>query len=66
MEYLSNPYIAGMLSGIATAAVVDFHAFKSWQTWHELASYDWSTAGFRLFQGAITGLLTALGIAGLS
>ena len=65
-QYLANPYVAGALSGLAAAAVVDFGAFKTWKSFNDAATYDWKTASWRWLQGAITGLVAALGIEGLS
>lgn len=64
--FIANPYVAGALSGLAAAAVVDFGAFKTWKSFEEAAAYDWTLAAWRWGQGAITGLVAAFGIQGLS
>ena len=70
MEYLAlawhwlftNPIGRGMVAGVATAAVVDYGAFRTWKKWSDLAEYDWPTALFRWVQGAIVGALTGFGL----
>lgn len=66
MEILSNIYVAGALSGLLAAAVVDIGAFRSWKSVNEAIAYDWTTAAWRWFQGAVSGALMAAGVAGLS
>ncbi len=65
-EVLANKFVAGALTGLLAAAVVDFGAFRSWKNFNEAYSYDWPTAGWRWFQGAVSGLLTAAGIGAIS
>lgn len=60
MEWLQNPLVRGMLTGVLSAAAVDFAAFRSWKSWHEAATYGWATASFRWAVGALIGLLTTL------
>lgn len=62
-EILSNSIVAGALTGIAAAAVVDVAAFRSWKNADEALRYDWKTAAWRWFQGAVSGAMVALGIA---
>lgn len=64
--FFAHPLARGIMTGVIAAAAVDFGAFRSWKSWNEAASYDWRTASFRWFQGAIIGLLTSLGFNGLS
>jgi hypothetical protein len=52
----------GALSGALAAAVVDFHAFTTWKSFHDAATYNWSTASWRWLQGAITGALVGGGM----
>ena len=61
----SMKVLAGALSGLVAAAAVDFHAFKTWQSFSDAKSYNWSVAAFRWLQGAIMGGLAALGLAGV-
>jgi hypothetical protein len=59
---LALPVVKGALAGALAAAVVDFQAFRAWQSWHDIVDYRWSTASFRWLQGAIVGAVTALGL----
>lgn len=63
--YLHNPIVAGVITGIVSAAATDLHAFKSWHSFNDARSYDWGVAAFRWFQGAILGGLSALGLSAL-
>lgn len=65
-ELMANPLIAGMVTGLVTAAAADFAAFKSWQSFDDARKYSWSIAAWRWFQGAVIGLITSAGLAGLS
>lgn len=62
--FLSHPIVRGALSGALAAAGADFHAFKSWQSFHDAAVYSWATAAFRWFQGAVLGGVMAAGLGG--
>lgn len=66
MEILHNPYVAGIITGVISAAAVDIAAFRSWKSFDDAANYSWSTAAWRWFQGAVLGLLSAAGLAGLA
>ncbi len=69
IEFLHHPIVIAMLkgagSGAVSAAWIDLLAFKSWKCWHDAAVYDWSTASWRWFQGAVVGALTAAGFAAI-
>lgn len=65
-EVLANPLVAGVIAGVISAATVDIIAFRSWKNLDEAKAYSWNIAMWRWFQGAVSGLLTGLGIAGLS
>lgn len=56
--------LAGAVSGLLAAAAVDFHAFKTWQSFSDVKSYQWQVAAFRWVQGAVMGAMAALGLAG--
>ena len=56
---------AGAACGVASAAMIDFAAFRSWKKWDDALVYDWRTASFRWVQGAVVGMVTALGLVGL-
>lgn len=62
MDWLQMPIVRGALAGVLAAAAVDFAAFRSWKSFNDALSYSWSTAAFRLLQGAVTGALTSLGL----
>lgn len=57
--------IRGGATGILSAAAVDFAAFRTWKSWHDLAVYDWQVAGWRWFQGAVMGAATGAGYGAL-
>jgi hypothetical protein len=59
---LQNPLFRGAVSGLLAAAVVDFHAFLTWKSAHDVATYDWGTATFRWAQGAVAGAFAAAGL----
>jgi len=51
----------GALSGFASAALVDFAAFRSWKSVQEAREYSWGLAAWRWFQGAVIGAVMATG-----
>lgn len=59
---LENRLVAGAMTGLMAAAVVDIGAFRSWKTVDEAIAYDWRTALWRWFQGAVVGMLAAAGL----
>lgn len=59
---LHSPIAHAALAGALTAAAVDFQAFRTWHTFHDFVSYNWGTALFRWFQGAVIGAATAAGV----
>lgn len=59
---LAHPVGQAILVGAAGAAAADYAAFRNWKRWHDAVLYDWTTATFRWFQGALTGLVTGLGL----
>jgi hypothetical protein len=63
---LHHPISRGAVAGLVAAAVVDFHAFMTWKQFDDLKQYDWGTALFRWFQGAITGAMTGAGFTAVS
>lgn len=56
------PWVSGALTGLMSAAAIDFRAFQSWKSFHEAAIYDWQTAGWRWLQGAVVGAMSGLGL----
>lgn len=65
-ELFTHPVIRGALSGLLSAAAVDFAAFRKWQSFDELLTYNWKLAAWRWFQGVVVGGLVALGLGGMS
>lgn len=61
-QYLQHPIVVAALSGAIAAARVDFHAFKSWQSFDDASKYSWKTALFRWLQGAIVGAVMGAGL----
>jgi hypothetical protein len=59
---LRHPVAKGAIAGALTAAWVDYGAFRKWQSWKDVADYDWAVASWRWFQGAFVGALTGLGL----
>lgn len=66
LDFLHNHIVQGAISGVTAAAVVDFAAFRNWKSFHDAATYDWGTAAWRWFQGAVVGAATAAGFGALS
>lgn len=56
-----NPIVRGAAMGALGAASADIAAFRSWKSFHDAATYQWSIAAFRWFQGAAVGVLTSAG-----
>lgn len=63
--WLHTPIGKAAIAGSLTAAAIDFKAFRTWKTWHDVATYSWSTATFRWCQGAIVGMCAAAGFQAL-
>lgn len=53
--------VQGAVTGMATAGLVDFAAFRSWKSFDDARQYDWGIALWRWFQGAVVGALTGFG-----
>ena len=66
MKVLSNPIVHGALLGWATAAKIDYDAFKRWQNWHDAAEYGWGVATWRWVKGAAIGAVGSAGLGLLS
>ncbi len=60
--FFANPVVKGAIGGALAAAVVDFHAFNGFTDWSNLKSFNWATASFRWFQGAVIGAAAAYGL----
>lgn len=63
---LHLPLVRGALTGWLAAAVVDFSAFRSWQSFNDAYAYDWPKAAWRWLQGAVSGFLGAAGLDAVS
>ena len=63
LTILGNPLVKGALTGFASAAIVDLHAFRTWKQASDVAQYDWGTAALRWAQGVVSGVLVAGGLA---
>lgn len=68
MDYsaiLHSAAVQGAITGAVAAAGVDFHAFRTWKSFNDVATYSWSTAAFRWLQGAVLGAVasTTIGLA---
>lgn len=61
-SWIALPVVKGALAGWASAALVDLAAFRSWKSFHDAAVYDWQTAAWRWFQGAVVGALSSAGL----
>ena len=62
MNPMAWKMVTGAASGLGAAALVDFAAFRSWKSFNDVAAYNWQIAAFRWFQGAVTGVVAALGV----
>ena len=56
-----SPIVHGARIGWVTAAHVDYSAFLSFGTWKDAATYNWGTASFRWFKGALGGAIMGAG-----
>lgn len=62
---LHHPIMKGTLVGILSAASVDYAAFRSWKSFHDVHDYAWGLAVFRWCQGAVVGALSSAGLGAL-
>lgn len=62
MDLLLHPIVKGALGGLLVAARIDYEAFKGWKSFDDATAYDWKTAGFRWFRGALIGACLAGGL----
>jgi uncharacterized membrane protein len=51
--------VHGALAGFLAAASVDYHAFTTWKSFHDAATYNWNTAALRWVQGAAAGVVAS-------
>jgi hypothetical protein len=65
-EFFANTYVRRALVGAGGAAVADLHAVFALGGWKNFARYDWGTASWRWFLGALTGLGLGAGVSALS
>lgn len=59
---LAIPAVRAGAAGAVSAALIDFAAFRHFQSWHDLAVYDWGVASFRWTAGFATAAVTSLGL----
>lgn len=52
----------GALSGLLAAVMVDYAAFRTWQSFEAAKSYNWSVAIWRWLQGAVSGAVAGAGL----
>lgn len=62
MDWVHHQLVHGALTGLVAAAAVDYRAFLAWRDVHDALTYSWSTALWRWFQGAVSGLVAAAGL----
>ncbi|MCR4300865.1 MAG: hypothetical protein NUV51_04580 [Sulfuricaulis sp.] len=55
--FIASPLTKAAVAGLIASALLDFQAFRAWKSWHDFAVYQWGTALFRWFQGAVIGLV---------
>lgn len=60
-NFLKHPVVAGAVSGLVGAMLVDYSEFRKWKNLDDAVAYDWATASWRWFQGLVGGALAALG-----
>ena len=64
-QAMHTPAGRGALTGLLSAAAVDYAAFRSWDDWQDFTSYSWGLASWRWLQGAVVGAVGALGLEAL-
>ena len=52
----------GALTGWASAAGTDYHAFTQWKSLDDAKQYNWNTALWRWLQGAVMGAVAGTGL----
>ena len=61
----TNKLFLAFIGGVASAARVDYLAFKTWTTYHDALAYDWGVALWRWFQGGVSGVIATVGLTGI-
>jgi hypothetical protein len=61
-QWLSNPIVKGAISGLVSAALVDWHAMSKFTSWTDFQAYNWSVASWRWVMGMAGGAVTAAGL----
>jgi hypothetical protein len=60
-----NAIVHAAALGALGGAAADLHVFFGYKGWGQLRQFDWSTATYRWFIGAMSGILMASGHAAL-
>lgn len=60
-----KPIFAGAVSGLLSAMIVDYQAFRAWATQNVGWDFSWRVALTRWAFGAVSGALAALGLGGV-
>ena len=61
MSPMLHKLLLGALTGWASAALTDYHAFQQFQSFEDAKTYNWQLAGWRWLKGTVTGVVVATG-----
>lgn len=61
-QVLGHPVVRGAITGLISAVMVDYGAFRKWQSFDEAKTYDWRVAAWRWVQGLVAGAVSAAGL----
>lgn len=64
-DFLQTGLGQAVYTGWGLAAVADFAMFKQFKAWHDIATYQWSVATFRWFQGIVLAVAGYYGVGGI-
>lgn len=59
LTLLASPMFQVILASVVSAVYIDYEAFRQMESWTEFKSYQWQTALFRAFKGAVAGGIAA-------
>ena len=60
--FLEHPAVKGALTGLMTAMLVDYAAFRGWKSYDDAFTYEWRVALWRWLQGFVSGAVAGLGL----